>query len=113
MSENTLEQVMDIIKCIPALVTHPELLESFTKDIKQRLADTKKEQRKDETKAKYPKHHVSWKEDELKELLAVKPDIKKNRHKKEIYEKQFGRKYSSILSQVRKLDKEKNDTPDE
>lgn len=54
----------------------------------------------------YPNHRKGWSKKELEHLLGVKSDIKKHKKDKRYFEKMFGRKFSNIMIQLRKLDKE-------
>jgi hypothetical protein len=54
----------------------------------------------------YPNHRKGWSKREMEQLLGVKSDIKKHKKDKKYFEKMFGRKFSNIMIQLRKLDKE-------
>lgn len=61
---------------------------------------------KDNSDNEYPNHRKGWSKKETEHLLAVKSDIKKHKKDKRYFEKLFGRKFSNIMIQLRKLDKE-------
>lgn len=108
-NHNTSEQIIDIITFITNKRNEPNIISKIhnnvigtTESMSQDESD-KEEHSDKEVDTKYPNHRKGWSKTELEQLLSVKPTIKKN--KKDEFEKMFGRKYSNIKVQLRKMDK--------
>jgi hypothetical protein len=105
---STSEQILDIISFITNKRNEPSIISKIHNDIiatteSMSQDESDKEESDKEVDNKYPNHRKGWSKTELEQLLSVKPTIKKN--KKDEFEKMFGRKYSNIKVQLRKMDK--------